>query len=1389
MFQAHKWGWKALAAKLLLAPVLAGSLATPAFAQSGAKGQPPAATASDPKETLKAGRKALAEGRYDDALAAANAAHAANPNGRWGLLGDTPDALVKDATTARAKADKAAAAVMVKEAKELYAKAGAAKADADKIGYLDAAAAKIDRAVTLNGSSDWVDDLNPFADKPEGLKREIDAARGKYRKANPVQTADARAAYPASADVRQAGAAATKSGVRQAKFELEPSAKPAAPTASAEKAEAAVMMKAGRGLMAEGKLAEARAKFVAAAKCGGAFTLAEDNPDKCLQEVGEKGKLKVDGLVKEAEKFAAAKEYGKAEAALVSAKDLAGSLDLWTRGIEIELDAVKKAGKTVQVSADIPSLTVGADAPKPAEPAKTAPLPDIPALDLPPIGVDTPKPADKAKPVVADVPSLPAPIDSKPIKPVEPPKPAVETKADAGKKLLDQATTELKRGDLDMARKLAVEVHNGEYGLKDDAQKLMVAIDAEMKVAKAKEAAASLDAATQAYGTKQYEFADKLLSLIDASVLSADKQKLHAELSKKVSEEVAKVKAPAAPVVAAEPTKPAQPSQGGLIPSTPSGTQAGSGILENAKNLSEAELQQLRMEGLQVQSQALKAFEKGETDLAVQLLTDFATKVKASKLSTAKQQLLLTPVESKLENFRLIKRQVDLYTKEAKDKRDRMESRLAKTTAEQQKQEEIAKRVRAIKELMEKKQYAEAEKWALQAKQLDPENETLALIHTLAKNNRRVEEAKRYKDGREVFGYEALNRAEDFGQLVTETDPIAVNLHRHRLNSGRVDGSELFAKPKSGNERMIEMKLEKPLTLEFKQASLREVIDKFADLAQINVVVDEPAIAADGLELEKTLVNEKISQPISLRNVMQVVLDKYRLQYVVENDVVQITTQKKAKGRMYTKVFSVMDLVTPIPDFALPEHASLDKTLSRITNPNQPWMAASGVSSAAGGLNNGQLVSNNSQPWSQTANGKGGILDNQTPPAGANPLAPSAFLAPTKADHSRQLMSLIKGMVRPHTWDDGGGAGKVAYYDIGGALVVNQTADVIREVNDLLESLRRLQDLSVSVEVRIISLSESFFERIGVDFQMNIKTNGRTNSFEPNLTAQAFRPVPFVNDISNTGVLTGWNPANGGFTPDLDIPIRPNTYGFSVPPFGGYPGNGQGGLNLGLAFLNDIQVFMFLEAAAGDRRANVMQAPKLTLFNGQTATVTVTEFTFFTTGLSVFNVGGQFVYVPSNIPFSTGATVTVQAVVSSDRRFVRLQVAPTLSEITSATVPLFPVTAFITPVFEGGSQGTPIPFTQFFQQPSFNNVTISSTVVCPDGGTVLLGGIKTMSEGRNEFGPPVLSNIPYLNRLFRNTGIGRETRHVMLMVTPRIIITSEEEAVQTGAAVGLGTGN
>ena len=79
------------------------------------------------------------------------------------------------------------------------------------------------------------------------------------------------------------------------------------------------------------------------------------------------------------------------------------------------------------------------------------------------------------------------------------------------------------------------------------------------------------------------------------------------------------------------------------------------------------------------------------------------------------------------------------------------------------------------------------------------------------------------------------------------------------------------------------------------------------------------------------------------------------------------------------------------------------------------------------------------------------------------------------------------------------------------------------------------------------------------------------------------------------------------------------------------------------------------------------------------------------------------------------------------------------------------------------------------QLPTFAFTTVTTTVSVPDGGTVLLGGIKRLREGRTERGVPILNKVPYISRLFKNVGIGREAQSLMMMVTPRIIIQEEEE--------------
>ena len=1460
MIHGQKWGWRAAAVKLLVAPVVAAGVVagmTPAaHAQSKATPAPataqPAGRNMDPKEVLKLGREALKAGQLDKALDLAKKADASNATGRWGLFDDTPESLEKDIATARGKAGKVEADKLAKAAKELYAKP--AKTPGERLANLDQAYAMADKAVTLAGPTDFLDDVFGSSDRPEKLKKEVDAARSSLRKSNPGVVSQALAKTPATPGtpaVQQAlatGKPADGSRVKPAGYPAPSIPAPSAVTAlTSPKADAAKLVADGRTLLRTGRVVDAKAKAADAAKLSATFTATEDSPDALTRDCLADGKARVDGMVREAEARVATKDFAAAESKLTGAGQLAATMGFSARLIDDRLAAVRKlssAPTAVAAAPTVPAAPVVLPTAPPMPtnaassgiavptltptPAAVVAAPIVPAVvavtptPTPIVVAVTPTPvvvvpgevvgltmpvlpaAPAASPVVVAL--APAPVATPAVAALEPAAPKVPGALD-GAQLLETARAALRSNDIEMARKLAVQALNA--GSKDEAQALLREIDAESYSKQRKEAVTSFTNAVGLVTMKQYDQALMAFKLIDADALTADQKPRYAEMVRECEGEIAKIKAASVPVAVvamqepkvtvATPTE-AVPKKGVTTPVAPPAVAlapADAGLTGQVKAMADADFQKMRSEGLEAESKAKAAFDRGETDLAIVTLTDFVAKVKASKLTESRQYNLLQTVDRRLANFRVMKRQTDFYTMEAKDKDDGRARVAGKQLAERQKQDDIKRKVAEVNELSKKGQYRPAEELALQLKTLDPDDASINAIYEITKRQRRVKDYETIKGNKEAAVLGLLNEAEKLGQVPTDGQPLMVDQQRMMLGRLRGDGNNLHVKPLSQVEREIEVRLERPITVEFtNDVTLQDAIGQIRVKTGLNITTDTAALAEDPTALTKTLVNESLKD-LSLRNVLTVLLSKANLKFVVENDVITITTEKRARGKLVTKVFSVMELVTPIPDYALAPHQQLAKALSGGA-PAPAWVASNNGAatySPTGGMKGGELVTGGAIPG-VTNNGGGAILQNDQ-----TPLASSATLAKSgRQNHSEQLMRLIKGMVKPYSWADEGGAGKLQYFDIGGALVVNQTADVIADVQNLLESLRRLQEVSVSVEIRVMSLSESFFERIGVDFAMNIKTKHR-GQFEQSLTTGQFRPEPFINNVDTNNAVVGYNPTAGGYTSDLNVPVRTNSFGLGVPPFGGYPGPGNGGLGIGLAFLNDIQVFLFMEAAAGDRRVSTMQAPKITLFNGQTASIFVGDVSFFTTGLDVINVGGQFVYIPRNTPIPIGnqtqvgaqaslpgISIAVQAIVSSDRRFVRLNLTPTLSSLTNATVPLFPVTAFITPVFEGGSQGVPIPFTQFFQQPQITEINVQTTVSCPDGGTVVLGGLKTLSEGRNEFGPPVLSQIPYINRLFRNQGIGRETRHIMIMVTPRIIIQSEEELNQTGSVTGAAPG-
>ncbi|MCS6865532.1 MAG: hypothetical protein RMJ56_16830 [Gemmataceae bacterium] len=1364
MFQAKKWSWKRVAANLLLVPVLAGGSVAVVHAQLGkgsgiggtakttmpmtgtAASKPASAqtttvtTSADPKQLLREGRRALDEGRFADAQDFAQAAERSNPSGKWGLFDDTPNALRKDIQAAKARADKKKAAELVKEAKALAAKKTAT--EAEYAHNLDTALQLARQADRLHGPySSW-----DWSDRADKLIKELEAARAKLKV--PAQPTGPNSSAVASTPTAPAAALSSPKGGNPNSSAVSGNKMPGPSSANTgtndpKKATALKLLAEGRTLAERGDLVGAKAKFLEADKLGASFSATEFNPGFALQDLRARGAEMMDRSVRDAQAAIAAKNYAQAHQILHRAAEMASGLGLYLQPVT-EAKAALYLASGGQFGAPSPSGITSAGGPEHLIPAN-------------PVGSTTPALPPGTATVYGKKPET-APTDG----------------TATARQLLNQAAYEFQKGEFDIAEKLAQQAHN--QGLQEEARALLNSIDAEKFRHKQRSAVNAIATAKAALEKKDYERAFNVLILIEPKLLPAEAQASHTQMLAACKAELDKARKTDVIAVGGQ-----QPSDGGPLPPAakdPPGTaqvNPSSPPSQTADTLRSLQVQKLHAEGLEVQEKAQKAFGRGETDLAMQLLIDYAQRVRASGLPAGTVNQLLRSVEGRLETFRMLKGQADAIARQNKDKREARELINNRGVAEEERKRDVAQLVRQFHDLMKKSDYAAAERVALQAKQLDPDDPAVSALYEMAKMTKRIKEAERDKAAKESFFLEGLNDNDRMGPYVSTDNPVAIKLEAMERIRRRGSLDDAYLKTRSQAEYEIEMRLQKPISVDFHQTPLDQAIENLKTLTNLPLQFDRRSMAEEQIsEVQPITVNP--GTPVAAKNILAFILEQAGLGYVIEHDMVKITTLKKAKGRMVTKVFSVADLVTPVPNFALPDYANLAKALRNpmhdaIHNASSPYTPRGGL---GGGVPvNSPLVGELATTPAVHMPGlrQGGTLQ-------ANPVGDSANVTEANNTKHEQLIKLITSMVRPHSWDAHGGPGKLQYFEIGHALVVNQTADVISEIQDLLEALRRLQDLAVAVEVRIVSLSEAFFERMGLDFSVNIKTN--TTKFEPALTSGIFRPEPFINDINHTGVTVGLTPA-GTFTPDLDVPIRATSFQRAIPGFGGFPNQpgDQGGIALGLAFLNDIQVYTLLEMAQGDRRFNIMQAPKLTLFNGQTSTLAVSDLQFFLASITVTQVNGQLVFIPNNTPLPVGVNITIQTVVSADRRFVRLNLPVTFTTNFSANVPLFPFTTFIIPVFEGGSQGQPVPFTQFLQQPGFTTVNIQTTVVCPDGGTVLLGGLKTLSENRNEFGPPFLSKIPYINRLFKNVGVGRESAHVMIMVTPRIIINSEEEIFQT----------
>ena len=232
-----------------------------------------------------------------------------------------------------------------------------------------------------------------------------------------------------------------------------------------------------------------------------------------------------------------------------------------------------------------------------------------------------------------------------------------------------------------------------------------------------------------------------------------------------------------------------------------------------------------------------------------------------------------------------------------------------------------------------------------------------------------------------------------------------------------------------------------------------------------------------------------MTNSIKLKSALNLILNNMELTYVIENDVLSITSMEAKRSKVYPETYRVTDLVTPIPNFTSSYEDGLAGALRaayQMSSPQTDVHVMPVSMTDLGQWYGPQYVARHHESRMCWAN----IIRWGHRAVSASTIRPWAVCGGggSFADF-QSLIDLIQTTVVPDTWEALGGPSTMAPYPQNLSLVISTTSDVHDQIADLLESLRRLQNLQITIEVRFITLADSFAEQIGVDFNVQFDDN------------------------------------------------------------------------------------------------------------------------------------------------------------------------------------------------------------------------------------------------------------------------------------------------------------
>ncbi len=372
------------------------------------------------------------------------------------------------------------------------------------------------------------------------------------------------------------------------------------------------------------------------------------------------------------------------------------------------------------------------------------------------------------------------------------------------------------------------------------------------------------------------------------------------------------------------------------------------------------------------------------------------------------------------------------------------------------------------------------------------------------------------------------------------------------------------------------------------------------------------------------------------------------------------------------------------------------------------------------------------------------------------------------------LANLIKNTIHKDQWEEADGK-SVQFQN--GLLIVRNAIETHKAIRKFLSDLRASTSMLVSVETRFLSVEDDFLQQVGMDFRdvNGARVQGITTLADINPTFGTLANNPqFIAPAANLPASSAGITGVFGDSVARAMGARVQnimTNDFLVQRFYQTVLGPLGGASLQYTLLDDISLEMILRMTSRSERNHVLTAPKLTLFNTQRGNFRISNQMAYVRDYDVQIATAAVALDPIVDVVSDGISLDVRPIISADRRFVTLELRPTVATLFPSPPNIFFIeTNVVVP-------GAPVtdPFPVRIETPVINIQRVRTTVVVPDRGTLMIGGLTSYFDQDAESSIPIWRSIPILGNLGSMKLKGLQRKQSLIIVRARIIIPDEEE--------------